>query len=552
MDRAYDRLPIIGYWVEGDRPPFFSRNIAESLRHTREQNYVIRHPERGEIGVGVGGRFFCSATADRLPASTGKGDKRYAVLAVLAPQYPEWLGDRGFQEVYGVRFSYIAGEMANGIATEEMVIQMAQQRMLGFFGSAGLPISRVERAIDSIQAAVQGRSWGVNLIHTPNEPQLEAKLVDLYLRRNVTCVSASAFMSITPAIVTYAAKGLTQDANGNIHRNYHLFAKISQPDLAHKFMSPPPPKLLSQLVSQGILTAEEARLAACVPLAEDITVEADSGGHTDNRPLNPLFASVLHKREQIMQTYAYSRPIRIGIAGGIGTPSAVAAAFAQGASYVMVGSVHQSAVESGLSERGKTMLAKATMTDTIMAPSADMFEQGVKVQVLKQGTMFSSRAAQLYDVYRTYGGIADIPEPVRKKLESTIFKRSLEDIWADTVQFFTEREPIQIERANRDPKHKMALVFRWYLGQASRWAIRGDKDREFDYQIWCGPAMGAFNAWVKGSFLEEPANRTVSQIACNLLEGAAVITRAGQLRSYGVPVPLEAFAYSPRKIAALP
>ena len=29
--------------------------------------------------------------------------------------------------------------------------------------------------------------------------------------------------------------------------------------------------------------------------------------------------------------------------------------------------------------------------------------------------------------------------------------------------------------------------------------------------------MGAFNAWVKGSFLEEPAARTVVQIARNLL-----------------------------------
>ena len=32
------------------------------------------------------------------------------------------------------------------------------------------------------------------------------------------------------------------------------------------------------------------------------------------------------------------------------------------------------------------------MADVMMAPSADMFEMGVKVQVLKTGTMFAMRA----------------------------------------------------------------------------------------------------------------------------------------------------------------
>jgi trans-AT polyketide synthase/acyltransferase/oxidoreductase domain-containing protein len=547
MYKVNTQFPVIGYWLEGDiEPYFFSQHIIEGLHHTRTQTFVIRDQESGAVGIGVEGHFVSSTANESAPA--GRSNKRYAVLAILAPQYPEWLGDRSFQEIHKVRFSYIAGEMANGISTEEMVIQMAKHHMLGFFGSAGLPIHRVEQAIETIQSAVQDRNWGLNLIHTPNEPHMESKLVDLYIRKNVKCISASAFMSITPAIVTYAVKGLTQDANGNIYRRHQVFAKISQPELAKKFMSPPPEKLLLQLVGQGKITSEEARLAAYVPIAEDITVEADSGGHTDNRPLGPLFSSVLKMRERCIQSYAFSRPIRVGISGGIGTPSAAAAAFAQGASYVMVGSVNQSTVESGLSELGKAMLAKATMTDTIMAPAADMFEQGVKVQVLKQGTMFSSRASQLYDIYRSYDAINDIPEPIRKKLESTIFKQTLESIWDETVQFFEKREPSQIEKANLNPKHKMALIFRWYLGQASRWAIKGEKEREYDFQIWCGPAMGAFNAWVKGSFLEQLANRSVSQIAYNLLEGASVIGRAGQLRSYGVPIPIEAFEYRPRKI----
>ena len=69
-----------------------------------------------------------------------------------------------------------------------------------------------------------------------------------------------------------------------------------------------------------------------------------------------------------------------------------------------------------------------------------------------------------------------------------------------------------------------------------------------DYQIWCGPAMGAFNQWTRGSFLEDPSQRGVVQIARNLLQGAAVLTRAQQLRALGVPMPPAAFQYTPRPL----
>ena len=74
-----------------------------------------------------------------------------------------------------------------------------------------------------------------------------------------------------------------------------------------------------------------------------------------------------------------------------------------------------------------------------------------------------------------------------------------------------------MERADRDPRHKMALVFRWYLGLSSHWANSGDPDRRMDYQVWCGPAMGAFNEWVKGTYLEDWHNRRVVAVARNLL-----------------------------------
>jgi PfaD family protein len=182
------------------------------------------------------------------------------------------------------------------------------------------------------------------------------------------------------------------------------------------------------------------------------------------------------------------------------------------------------------------MLAQAQQADVAMAPAADMFEMGVKVQVLKRGTLFAMRATRLYELYRTHESLDDIPAQDLASLEKTIFRAPIAAIWEQTKAYFRERDATRIERAEREPKQKMALVFRWYLGMSSQWANGGDPSRAVDYQIWCGPAMAAFNDWVRGSFLEPPEERRVATVALNLLYGAAVLARARILAAQGIPL----------------
>ncbi len=511
------------------------------LARIREPAHVVTDRSRPRIGVALGGELVATPAA-------AEGD--LPLLATLPPLYPEWLGDRSFCEAHGVRFPYVAGEMANGIATTRMVIAMARAQMLGFFGAAGLSFPRVEQAIDELIAALpEGAPWGVNLIHSPNEAALEDRVADLLIRRGVKRVCASAFMALTPAVVRLSASGLHTDRAGAVVRRHQLFAKISRPETASRFMSPPPPEMLNALVAQGLLTPVEAELASRLPVAEDITVEADSGGHTDNQSLVAIFPTIMALRDERVAHFHYSRPIRVGAAGGLGTPGALAAAFGLGAAYVVTGSVNQAAVESGLSDAGKVMLAQADTSDVMMAPAADMFELGVKVQVLKRGTMFGIRAARLYEIYRAHSSLESIDAETRIKLEREVLHATFDEIWAETRGFWQKRDPQEVARAEADPHHRMALVFRWYLGKASKWAIDGESSRRTDFQIWCGPAMGSFNRWTAGTFLAEPANRGVVQIALNLLEGAAVISRASQLRSYGVPVSPASFQYRPRPLS---
>ena len=533
----------IAGWVGSTQPAFDTSTLAAVAHQLRHRAVVVVDPSTGARGVATEGSLVDAETPGSWP-----------VTAVLPPMYPEWLGDRSFTEAHGTRFPYVSGAMANGIATTDLVVAMAHAGCLGFFGAAGLPSGRIEVAVDELVARLDpsGLPWGCNLIHSPQEPELEAAAAALYVAKGVRKVSAAAYMALTPAIVHYASSGIHVDPEGRIQRPNMVFAKISRPEVARHFMNPPPQEMLEGLVAQGKLTTAEAHLAATLPVAEDITVESDSGGHTDNRPLGPLFSVIRSLRDEVATAHGYQRPIRIGAAGGIGTPQAVASAFALGASYVLTGTVNEACVESGVSDDARRMLATAGIADVTMAPAADMFELGVDLQVLKRGTMFAPRAKKLYELYRSYASLDDIPDDDVDVLEKKILGMTVADCWAATREFWMDREPGQVERAESDPRHKMALTFRSYLGQSSRWAIDGQADRELDYQIWCGPAMGAFNEWTAGSFLADPEHRGVAQVAMNLLEGASVITRAHQLRTFGVAMPPSAFDFRPRPLDASP
>lgn len=505
--------------------------LTRAVESPRSMAWLATGPERGPSIVSVGDQAARPSNAVSLPSI-----------------YPEWLGDRTFLAEHPARFCYVVGEMARGIATPRMVIEAVRSGCLGFYGSAGLPLAEIKEGLSEIKKALRAdqSAWGANLIHSPQEPGQEAAVVDLFLAEGVRRVSASAFMRLTPDVVRYTALGLERLPDGTIKRNNHVLAKVSRAEVAEPFMSPPPEKMLRELVASGKISEAQAILAATIPVAADITAESDSGGHTDNRPAAVLYSSLCAARSRVAKKFGFDESvIRIGLAGGIATPSAVAAAFQMGAAYVLTGSVNQCAVESGLSEAGRILLAKAGPADVAMAPAADMFEQGVEVQVLKRGTLFAMRGKKLHAFYRSGASYETLSAADQKWLDD-VLGEPFEAAWKATQAYIQRVNPGEAKRAEADGNKRFALVARRYLFQGAQWAREGTPGRATDYQIWCGPAMGAFNEWVAGTPLEPVENRTVRQIALNLLEGAARITRAGQLRAMGLPVSPQHFSYTPR------
>ncbi len=487
-----------------------------------------------------------------LVPAPGPAGAPAGAMAWSPPLAAESLGAPGFRRAHSLRYAYIAGDMAGGISSPELVAAMALEGMLGFYGAGGVELAQVEEAIDDIRRRLPGgQSFGANLLHSPLLPDREWEAARLYVRKGVRCVSASGYARLTPPVVYYRLKGLRRGRDGSVEARHHVFAKVSRPEVAREFLEPAPDSLVNGLLRSGDVTAEEAKLAASVPVADHITAEGDSAGHTDKQATVPLLSSLCALRRRVVAERGYAQPPWVGCAGGIGTPTAVAAAFIAGADYVLTGSINQACREAATSDTAKRMLAAVDGGGGVaMAPAGDMFEIGARVQVLKTRTLFAARAGKLYDLYNRYNAIDAIPAAERASLEQRVFGMKLDDVWREIEEYLAPRYPEQLERGRRDPHFRMGLVFRWYLLMSSRWARDGDPNRTADYQIWCGPAMAAFNQWAAGSFLEPLENRRVAEVGRNLMEGAALLLRARFLALQGLELAPDIFDPRPRRFSS--
>lgn len=435
---------------------------------------------------------------------------------------PAQLGSSRFQLAHGTRLACYAGSMYKGISSVEMVVALAHAGLLGFLGTGGVPLAQVERMLVEMRSRLcDASNWGANLLCTYADPVREEALVDLYLAHGVRHIEASAFLRVTPALVRFRFSGARRMSDGTVVAPNAVIVKLSRPDVAAQFMRPAPAGMVEALAANGQLTHAEAEAALHAPVAEDICVEADSAGHTDRGVAFVLLPLVQDLRDEILTRSAVAPSIRVGLAGGLGTPRALAAAFALGSDFVATGSINQCSVEADISDAAKDLLQSAGVMDTTFAPAGDMFEIGAKVQVLAAGLQFPARANKLYELYVRHEGIEALDARTRALLEEKYFAANMDEVWEQTRQYCQRECPAELDKAMKLPKHRMALMFRWYFARTSRLAREGNPQDQTNFQIHCGPAMGAFNLWARGTPFEHWKHRRVAEVLEALMSGAA-------------------------------
>ncbi len=238
----------------------------------------------------------------------------------------------------------MAGSMANAISSEAMVIALGRAGMLRF-------LWRQEDCLCPGSSRPSGASrtrfrWP--LCFQPYSQPARASSGGRYcgaLHRARSSRRGGVWLILrSPLIVRYRARGSTLTKAAIWSSGIGSSRRCHGAKLRRSFPDPAPAKLLGALVQQGLVTDRQGSAGCDVPMADDVTVEADSGGHTDNRPLVCLLPSVIAQRDDVQALHQYATPVRIGAAGGIGTPITAFGALMMGAAYVVTGSINHACV----------------------------------------------------------------------------------------------------------------------------------------------------------------------------------------------------------------
>lgn len=226
----------------------------------------------------------------------------------------EDFGDREFKETYGVSYAIYGGDTASSDA----VISFGKAGCVAAYDPEDRSAQALSQEIDNMKAALGEKPFLVKVDH-----ETDMDLVRLLLDKGVRGVVASAFAAPSEALVYFRIKGLREE-EGRIIVPHKIMAEGSGEDAMKNFVSPPAPEIVTALVKAGYITAEEAALAAKIPMADDLTVEADFSAL-------PAKADLV---DRLQSEFGYQQKVRVGVAGGIDSGTGCLGAFEMGAAYV--------------------------------------------------------------------------------------------------------------------------------------------------------------------------------------------------------------------------
>jgi PfaD family protein len=219
--------------------------------------------------------------ASSVNVEEGLEDKEILEHGLSEELNPKRLGNPVFQERYNCKWSYFAVSMYRGISSEELVITMGKANLLSFFGSAGFGLEELEEHIKNIQSGLgDGKPYGMCLISNLDNPKKEIEQVELFVRYNIPVIEAAAYSTVTAPLVYCRIKGIYRQGE-RIILPRRIIGKCSNLRIAQMFLSPPPGEIVNDLLKAGLIDSEEAELSRFIPLADDLAIEADSGGHTN-------------------------------------------------------------------------------------------------------------------------------------------------------------------------------------------------------------------------------------------------------------------------------
>jgi trans-AT polyketide synthase/acyltransferase/oxidoreductase domain-containing protein len=529
MDFKPSRVPVIANatarpYGPGDMPELLKQQLCKPVRWTESVHHALDQGTTEFIELGSGKVLTKLIEATRRAASSRSAAPAQAEGAALAAAAPgessDGLGSARFRRRFGLRRAYVAGSLHHGISSPELVARLARAGALGCLGVQGLAVAQAEGLIARAMAlAGRDRSFCVGVPAGTNQPALEDAIASICIRHSVPALEVRA-EAPSPALARFRLQDLAARSATTGPRL--VLVKVNSLDAAERFMRPAPAWLTARLVEQRAISPEDAALASHWPMADAVCIEPSARGG-EAAPCLSLLPVALARRAALARELRSAADVSIGLGGGLGDPAAVAAAFALGAEFVLLGSVHLRSAEAALPSSLKARLRSLDLTDIALAPDPDAYESGGRIEIVRAGGAFPAWAMRLREVWESHAHWNEVEPGLRRKLEREAFGCSFDEALSHARAYFAAQAPDEIERSERDGRHRMALVFRWAQYRALQSTL--STDQPANPHLRCSAALGSFNHWWPTQDRADADLPHADAIAEAMMDGAARVLR---------------------------
>lgn len=487
------RVPVLscatGRPFPAERPDTFAALLADQLvqpvRWIDVIQYLRAHGVTEFVEAGPGdvlhklNGFIC----EELPAPPPAGAARpgpAVPASAPAPRPGTSLGAASFRAAYGARLAYAVGGLEPGLVPLDTVLETAREGILAYHTPRTPSPEAIEDELAHLARAGGGAlPVGLSLSQL-RHPGLDA-ILEAMLRHGILNLELRDPVGVGPGLVGFRRAG------------GRILVRTGRFDVAREFLAPLP----------GDPTPGQA-------VASDLAVRVDFTEPLDSSCGAALLPLMLELRDELGAGRGPEGGTRIGLGEGLGTPRGVAAAFRQGADFVVTVGVNACTREARLSARAKDLLQGAGPQDFVFAPDGQDFEQGLRRAVLGRGLLFPGRAQLLFELSRTARRLDDLDGATRSALERHILKQP-------AAAILDGQGP-----GARGPS-ELAHLARWYLDTSRAAAFDGRSDWAADYSIPGDVGLGAWNLHARGTELEAWRDRTPERIASHLMSHAGAL-----------------------------
>ncbi|MCO4784209.1 MAG: 1-acyl-sn-glycerol-3-phosphate acyltransferase [Candidatus Cloacimonetes bacterium] len=417
--------------------------------------------------------------------------KRTSNMEVINVQSPKHLGSTGFKKLFGLDYAYFVSGLPSYTHGRGMLQNLFENGMLGFFNLDGLTFNEKEESLNMLNQ--HDFRFGVEIHLDDFDEEEDKKLITLLMAQNIKYLLVKSCSKISEPLIRFKSK------EGNL-----LIAKVSHPDQCVALSSGKKDVFSAFLIDGSFVSSQDTRSILS---------------------LMPSIKSLLNEKN-----------IYLGVTGDLGTPDALAAAFAMGADFVSTSSINLLSNDVSGADSYKECIKKVRFQDVSLVSSFESFESGAKTRALNFGTRFVAVSTKIGSWFFERRSIDTLEDSEVKYLEEKVFGSSITQTLLDAKAFFEFRNPSLIEAASNNSRISLAMLIRYYLEMGHLWAIEGNDNKKIDYNIKCGLDLASFNQWRQGTIFEDDQKLSVVQIALNLMMGAQFEARKQFLKSQGIEI----------------